>query len=190
MTTDFTEEGMFVVEHILLLPNETGFNIPLKQFMPICTDRCTSCEPVDPYSFRVTVVLPGWTYRFSNPDFRNFLEELIRKELPAHVLARVCWIGYRKNSDEGEPSEMQEFEKTYKQFLLEKTKLDLALKPGNFKKQKPDSYNKLNKRIVELYKILTELNSIYPSGNLIDCDDEDDELEGRIILGRTNIGNL
>ncbi len=190
MTTDFTEEGMFMVEHILLLPNETGAGIPTKQFMPICTDRCTSCEPVDPYSFRVTVVLPGWTYRFSNPDFRNFLEELIRKELPAHVLARVCWIGYRKNSDEAETSEMQVFEKKYKQFLLEKTKLEPELKSGNFKKQKSERHKKLNKRIEELNKILTELNSIYPSGNLIDCDNEDDELEGRIVLGRTNIGNL
>ncbi len=190
MTTDFTEEGMFVVEHVLLLPNETGADIPLKQFMPVCTDRCKNCEPVDPYSFRVTVVLPGWTYRFSNPDFRNFLEELIRKELPAHVLARVCWIGYRKNSDEAETSEMQLFEKKYKQFLLEKTKLNLELKSGNFKKQKSERHQKLNKRIEELNKILTKLNSIYPSGNLIDCDNEDDELEGRIVLGRTNIGNL
>jgi hypothetical protein len=181
---------MFVVEHVLLLPNETGADIPLKQFMPVCTDRCKNCEPVDPYSFRVTVVLPGWTYRFSNPDFRNFLEELIRKELPAHVLARVCWIGYRKNSDEAEPSEMQLFEKKYKQFLLEKTKLNLELKSGNFKKQKSERHQKLNKRIEELNKILTKLNSIYPSGNLIDCDNEDDELEGRIVLGRTNIGNL
>ena len=102
----------------------------------------------------------------------------------------MCWIGYRKNSDEAEPSEMQLFEKKYKQFLLEKTKLNLELKSGNFKKQKSERHQKLNKRIEELNKILTKLNSIYPSGNLIDCDNEDDELEGRIVLGRTNIGNL
>jgi hypothetical protein len=102
----------------------------------------------------------------------------------------VCWIGYRKNSDEVETSEMQLFEEKYKEFLSEKTKLELELKSGNFKKQKSDRLKVLNNKIEELKNILTELNSIYPSGNLIDCDNEDDELEGRIVLGRTNIGNL
>ncbi|MCF6331942.1 MAG: hypothetical protein L3J11_01550 [Draconibacterium sp.] len=175
MTSDFTEEGMFVVEHILLRPDVTETDIPLNQFMPICTDDCTSCQPADPYSFRLTVVLPGWTYRFSNPDFRNFLEELIRKEIPAHILVRICWIGYRKNEVEDDKNEMLQFEKAYNQFLLAKTKLGQA-----------QNINKLKK----LIKILSELNSIYPSGRLIDCDDEEDSLEGRIILGRTNIGNL
>ncbi len=175
MTSDFSEEGMFVVEHILLRPDVTETDVPNNLFMPICTNNCTSCEPVDPYSFRVTVVLPGWTYRFSNPDFRKFLEELIRKELPAHILARVCWIGYRNSGDEDATNEMEQFETAYKKFLLGKT--------NSGQKQNSTSLKKLN-------KILTELNSIYPSGNLIDCDDEDDELEGRIILGRTNIGNL
>ncbi len=175
MTSDFTEEGMFIVEHILLRPDVTQTDVPNSLFMPICTNNCTSCEPVDPYSFRVTVVLPGWTYRFSNPDFRKFLEELIRKELPAHILARVCWIGYRKSGDENANNEMEQFETAYKKFLLGKT--------NSGQKQNSTSLKKLN-------KILTELNSIYPSGNLIDCDDEDDELEGRIILGHTNIGNL
>jgi len=141
--------------------------------MPICTDGCTSCEPTDPYSFRITVVLPGWTYRFSNPDFRQFMEELIRKEIPAHVLARVCWIGYRENVIED--NEMVDFEKAYKQFLLSKTK--------SGQKQNSSKLRKLN-------KILSKLNSIYPSGRLIDCDDEDDLLEGKIILGSTKIGNL
>ncbi|NQU52328.1 MAG: hypothetical protein HQ522_07285 [Bacteroidetes bacterium] len=175
MTTDFTEEGMFVVEHILLRPDVTETDIPLNQFMPICTDDCTSCQPIDPYSFRVTVILPGWTYRFSNPDFRNFLEELIRKEIPAHILVRICWVGYRKNEVEDDQNEMLQFEKAYKDFLLAKTKLGQAQNSSKLKK---------------LIKILNELNSIYPSGRLIDCDDEEDSLEGRIILGRTNIGNL
>lgn len=175
MTTDFTEEGMFVVEHILLRPDVTETNIPLNRFMPICTDGCTSCEPVDPYSFRITVVLPGWTYRFSNPDFRKFMEELIRKEIPAHVLARICWIGYRKNIiDE---NEMILFQDTFYEFLKQKTK------------PKPN-HNKFNKALKDFNKILSNLNSIYPSGRLIDCDNEDDLLEGRIVLGATKIGNL
>jgi len=176
MTTDFTEEGMFMVEHILLAPDvSTKDQIPINQFMPVCTDDCTSCQPVDPYSFRLTVVLPGWTYRFLNPDFRNFMEVLIRKEIPAHILARICWVGHRKNDVEDDKNEMLQFEKAYHAFLLAKAKQGKAQSSGKLKK---------------LIKILSELNSIYPAGKLIDCEDEEDTLKGRIILGRTNIGNL
>ena len=175
MTKDFSEEGMFLVEHILLHPEISETDTPLDEFMPICTDNCESCQPVDPYSYRVSVVLPGWTYRFANPDFRNFMEELIRKELPAHILARICWIGYRKNDVPDTENEMLLFEKAWKEFLLAKTKAD------------PDL---IKDKLKSLNSILSELNSIYPTGRLIDCDDETDSLKGRIILGRTFIGNL
>ncbi len=175
MTKDFSEEGIFFVEHILLRPDVTETNIPLDEFMPICTNNCESCEPVDPYSFRVTIVLPGYTYRFSNPDFRKFLEELIRKELPAHVVARICWVGHRKGQVPDEKNDLVLFEEIYKEFLISKT--------DSGQEQDVTKLKALN-------KILSELNSIYPSGELIDCDDEDEELDGKIILGRTNIGNL
>ncbi len=174
-TEDFAEEGMFVVEHILLRPNVIGSSGLQEQFMPVCSDNCESCHPVDPYSYRVTVVLPGWTYRFGNMDFRNFMEELIRKELPAHVLARICWIGERKDKVPDNENDMIRFEDAYRNFLLAKTNLGQDQDSG---------------KLDDLITILTELNTIYPTGRLIDCEDEADELEGRIILGRTNIGNL
>ena len=174
MTMLFSEEGMFLVEHILLRPEISATDTPLDEFMPICTDNCTSCQPVDPYSYRISVVLPGWTYRFANPDFRNFMEELIRKEIPAHILARICWVGYRKNEVPDPENEMLQFEKAWKEFLLAKTS------------SAPD----LNQKLKTLNQILSELNTIYPTGRLIDCDDETDSLKGRIILGRTYIGNL
>lgn len=175
MTKDFTEEGMYLVEHILLRPDVTKTDVPQDQYMPICTNNCESCEPVDPYSYRVTVVLPGWTYRFGNPDFRAFMEDLIRKELPAHVLVRICWIGYRVNQVPDTENEMNLFESAYKDFLFS----GAGTGPGQDET-----------KLKTFIEILSELNSIYPSGKLIDCDDEDEKLEGRIILGRTNIGNL
>ncbi|MEN8115385.1 MAG: hypothetical protein ABFS16_00280 [Bacteroidota bacterium] len=172
---DFADEGMFIVEHILLRPDVTSETGLQSQFMPVCTEDCESCEPIDPYSYRVTVVLPGWTFRFADPDFRNFMEDLIRKELPAHVLARICWIGDRKNNVPDTENEMMLFEKAYKEFLLTKT---------NSGQQQDET------KLKNLIDILTELNTIYPTGRLIDCEDEEDSLEGRIILGQTNIGNL
>lgn len=175
MTGVFTEEGMFLIEHILLRPDVTAETVPQDQFMTICGEDCTGCHPVDPYSFRVTVVLPGWTYRFANADFRNFLAELIRKELPAHLLARICWVGYQKGQVPDEENDMLRLEKAYKAFLLAKTNLG----------QKQDE-----EKLKELINILNELSSVYPAGKLIDCDEEDETLEGKIILGRTNIGNI
>jgi hypothetical protein len=67
------------------------------------------------------------------------------------------------------------FEKAWKEFLLAKTKAN------------PDL---IKDKLKSLNSILSELNSIYPTGRLIDCDDETDSLKGRIILGRTYIGNL
>ena len=42
----------------------------------------------------------------------------------------------------------------------------------------------------KLIKAMTKLNTIYPKGRLLDCSDESDEIEGRIILGQTNLGTL
>lgn len=172
---EFKEEGMFIVEHILLRPDVTSDDGLKDQFMPVCTDNCEICEPVDPYSYRITVVLPGWTYRFGNMDFRGFMEELIRRELPAHLLARICWIGEPKGWVDDEENDMVNFEKHYKDFLLSKTK---------------SGQKQVKTKLKRLTGTLTELNSIYPTGRLIDCEAEEDSLEGRIILGRTNIGNL
>ena len=102
------------------------------------------------------------------------MEELIRKEIPAHILARICWVGYRKNEVPDTKNEMLQFEKAWKEFLLAKANSD------------PD----LNLKLKTLNQILSELNTIYPTCRLIDCDDETDSLKGRIILGRTFIGNL
>lgn len=96
MTNVFSEEGMFLVEHILLRPDfELDPNKANTQFMQVCAKEGETCHPVDPYSYRVTILLPGWTYRFANIEFRRFMETLIRAELPAHILARICWVGYR-----------------------------------------------------------------------------------------------
>jgi hypothetical protein len=140
--------------------------------MPICTDKCESCDPVDPYSYRVTIVFPGWTYRFSNMDFRTFMEDLIRRELPAHILPRICWIGQRKDEVPDDENQMVILENVYREYLLSKTNLG----------QEQDI-----PKLLELIDIMSKLYTIYPSGKLIDCDDEDEDIEGKIVLGRTNI---
>ena len=167
-------EGMYLIEHILLRPDESkSYSITTDSFLPICTDNCKECSPLDPYSFRVSVILPGWTERFSNIDFRNFMEDLISKELPAHVLARICWIGYPSGKVTDDKNEMLQFEKAYRLFLESINKTDQNMQ-----------------NIIDLNTILSKLHSIYPTGILYDCENENENLKGKIILGRTNLGNI
>lgn len=161
-------EGMFVVEHLLLAPDRDRGDIPPEVFYPVGVEPdCTACEPADPYSFRITVVLPGWTNRFSDIPFRNYMEKLIRTETPAHILPRICWIG---------PDQMLEFQSHYRDWLEARTK--------NPEEQTNDELLK------GLIDNLTSLYTIYPRGRLFDCDEGDDDGDGPVILDQNHLGNL
>ncbi|MGQ3013547.1 MAG: hypothetical protein ACT6QS_07565 [Flavobacteriales bacterium] len=60
------------------------------------------------YSFRVTIVLPGWTPRFSNPEFRQILQNIFRLECPAHIGIDFKWLEF---------GEMLYFENLYAPWL-------------------------------------------------------------------------
>ena len=316
MKFGFSEEGMFLVEHILLRPDMTQNATGL--FMPICTNNGEDLCHADPYSFRVSIILPGYTYRFANADFRAYVELVIKEELPAHILPKICWVGYRKGDFENQKAiffndinerleqakqelftqidalqqidsrtpeqeaalknwqsqwaEVQYvFEKQRMEFLLqivkqredyhaihriETQKYDIQLADILAQKEvaiagintftyQPEVYQfklaeiqiayfdkmalhtqdfvtylepfaflvsdleffedkykaYLLKRtssgfiqpeteLKSLLEAIDRLNTIYPVGRLIDCDNESDELEGKIILGQTNIGTL
>lgn len=85
-----SNERAIVVEHLLLRPKFPG-----DALYPACTDgACETCGGEDPYSFRLTFVMPGWTAPYNvNMDRRNFADRTIRLETPAHLLAKICWVG-------------------------------------------------------------------------------------------------
>ncbi|USX24238.1 hypothetical protein NHH73_16555 [Oxalobacteraceae bacterium OTU3CINTB1] len=78
-----------VVEHLLLRPKFPG-----DALIAPCSDAgCTACDDADPYSFRLSFVMPGWTAPFNdNLDLRGFADRTIQQELPSHLLAKVCWV--------------------------------------------------------------------------------------------------
>lgn len=107
------------------------------QLAPICADCCNaveyidlaaeeaSCEEngatndtpaegflyipgADPYSFWATVVIPYWPRRFQNPNFRQFFEDTLRREIPAHIGLRICWL---------DPKQLKTFETHYQAWL-------------------------------------------------------------------------
>jgi len=188
---DFTEEGIFLVENLLLKPsgNEinnsgigcmiVGDNLQVTSeeqteadtFMTSCEEGC-EIDLFDPYSYRVSVVLPGYTYRFSNPDFRKYAETVIREELPAHVLAKICWVGDRKSGIANASKDLMDFEVAYKNFLIDKSRKDETDLPTS---------------TASLISALTNLNNIYRPGVLFDCAQDDSDNNSTLIIGKSNL---
>lgn len=81
-----------VVEHLLLRPKFPG-----DALYPACADGAcqdAGCGDADPYSFRLTYVMPGWTMPFSTDlTARRFADRTIQEQTPAHLLVKTCWVG-------------------------------------------------------------------------------------------------
>jgi uncharacterized protein len=169
LRNDFRLEGMYVVEHILLRPDVDRTGVALDSFLPLCINvNGEYCKPLDPYSFRIAVVLPGYSMRLRNKDFRRYAERLIRLETPAHILPRICFVGI---------DQMKAFEDLYELWLNARTTASDPMK------QVPDALNKL------FIDLLENLFTVYEQGQLSDCDDDTEE-RNPIVLGRTNLGSL
>ena len=79
-----------VVEHLLLRPKFPG-----DALYPACLDGPCGCGcDADPYSFRLTYVMPGWTAPFNtNMNMRGFADRTIQEQTPSHLLVKTCWVG-------------------------------------------------------------------------------------------------
>jgi len=82
-------ERSIVIEHLLLRPKFPG-----DALYPACVSGgCITCGDEDPYSFRLTWVMPGWTAPYNdNLEMRGFADRTIAQETPAHLLAKICWL--------------------------------------------------------------------------------------------------
>jgi len=131
------EEGMYLIENILLRPEQ-----PTDPFLPICpTPNCNDCAEADPYSYRIHIILPAYGKRLGKLEFRRFAETVIREETPAHILPKVCWIN---------KEDMAKLEKLYRDWIyLKAGKLELAL---------TERQDRLKQFINELFTV----KNIYP----------------------------
>ncbi|MFT4156077.1 hypothetical protein [Parafilimonas sp.] len=104
-------EGFHIVEHILLRPkiNDT-LSGAIDDFLNVDVDSDGSIieGKKDPYSFRLTFVFPNWPERFTDTGFNRYIEKIIQRETPAHILAEVHWLD--------EPT-MQTFENAFQAWL-------------------------------------------------------------------------
>jgi hypothetical protein len=83
-------DRMIVVEHLLLRPKFIG-----DALYPVCCDgACSTCGAEDPYSFRLTYVMPGWTEQYTDDlDLRGYANSTIQQETPSHLMPKACWVG-------------------------------------------------------------------------------------------------
>jgi hypothetical protein len=153
----YGEEGMYLIEAILLRPGEQD-----DPFLPICPDpNCTDCADEDPYSYRIHVILPAYAGRFADMEFRRWAERVIREETPAHIQPRVCWIGR---------DDMAAFESLYRDWLY--------LRAGR------GSANRAA-RLDAFTRALFRVKNVYPPASLHGC--KSPEGVDKFILGRTAI---
>jgi hypothetical protein len=171
------KEGMHLVEHILLRPR---FNAPTvagidpedvyKLFHVCLGENCNFCGEEDPYSFRLSLILPYWHERFKSIEFRRYFEDMVRTETPAHCLIKICWVNNTL---------MNEFERAHKEWLeaLSVYEIDLI--------QKEINQGRLRIANNAMIKILKELHSEFPEAQLHDCETG---ASNPVLLGNTVLG--
>lgn len=170
-------EGMHLIEHILLRPrfkvNDEGEKKAeeIYRLMQVCLNKdCDFCGEQDPYSFRLTVLLPYWNKRFRNMNFRRYFEKMIRTEAPAHLSLKICWINF---------TSMKKFETIFKKWLEALQDYESDIIANEMKK------NALMNANNEMVVFLANINSEYPQALLHDCDEG---MTNPVMLGSTALG--
>ncbi len=78
------------------------------------------------YTYKVSLVLPGWTARFNNSEFRSIVKDVVWEQKPATVYADIHWLS---------PGDMKTFEKFYAKWkskqLLESEAADYSNETGS-----------------------------------------------------------
>jgi hypothetical protein len=87
-TGNCNDDSFHLLEHILLRPRNSTYTQTLLP-MICCTENI---EMLDPYSFWITVALPGWAGRFSDEERRNAFMQTLRREMPAHLAVRYALL--------------------------------------------------------------------------------------------------
>lgn len=180
-------EGFHAVEHVLLRRRTSG-----DPFMPVQLDPAGACgctEVLDPYSFRMTLVLPSWPWRFRDAKLRTLVEETLRREAPAHVQARICWISH---------AQMQDFEAAYAEWSARLAALDPFLggcgdaagRTGQMPLPAPNAGDAgYGLALARLIETMHRLVNVHPLARLHDGEDTQGD-QPRISLNNTSLGTF
>ncbi len=168
-------EGFHVVEHVLLRPRRDADRTMAVQLPDAASPE--RIEARDPYSFRVTVVLPSWPTRFHNVNFRRLVERTLRAEAPAHVLLKICWISH---------DQMRRFEDCYEAWA---DGLANLLKPVESLPEQQHATPRYSERLSELIGCIEGLVNVYPVARLHDADAVGGDAPA-VTLNHTSLGTF
>jgi hypothetical protein len=169
-------ENFYCIEHILLRPMLTE-NLNDEDLLTVClNDDCYSEANNDPYSFKATLVFPGWFGRFRNRYFRRYAETLIRSEAPAHTLIKICWVGRE---------DLITFQKAYSDWIKAYRSLRNRYCLQTLSDRAKKDYTN---RLSSLVEKLNLLNTIFDEGTLHDC--LESEFDNPISLNNSSLGTL
>jgi hypothetical protein len=188
-------EGFHVIEHVLLRKRTLT-----EPFLPVQIEATAeaglydcACPTVrDPYSFRVSIVLPSWSPRFRDIRFRRLVEDTLRREAPAHVFPRICWINHEQ---------MRELEVALDDWQARLALLgrepaacgeeDAGTWTGRLPLRAATTTAERNyaRAVRALVDLLYGLTNVYPLAQLHDCEEVSGDTP-QITLGHTSLGTL
>lgn len=154
-------EGFHLVEHILLRPERGG-----GPKLPVCArEEGRGCPGyADPYSFRISLVVPAGAGRFSDMPFRRFVEKTLRREAPAHIHLKICWVDHE---------DLASFEEAWKAWL--QARAADRPEPGE-----------LEEKLEKLISVMRGIRSVYPPATLHDF--REDRSDRPMLLDNSILG--
>lgn len=109
------QQRSVVIEHLLLRPKFPG-----DALFPACSrgeDCGCGCDggDDDPYSFRLTYVMPGWIEPFSSSvRMRGYVDRTVQEHTPSHLIVKTCWVG--NDGARPDPCDPVEHRRQFEQF--------------------------------------------------------------------------
>lgn len=143
-----TDFGVHVYEHILFRPRKKYLTYKPEDFLIFYSEDTLNNRQKDPYSMQVTVVAPGWLNISSDMNFREFVENVVRMEVPAHIAVKICWIS---------PKQMYLLETTYEKLLSL-----LPIDPFLEESEQREREQEFESILIEWNKIFNSLRNIFP----------------------------
>jgi hypothetical protein len=163
-------------------------------------ERSCDCPEVrDPYSFRISIVVPSWSPRFRDMRFRRLVEDTLRREAPAHVFVRICWLSHEQ---------MKQLERALEDWQSKLAALarepagcgdaDDSSRTGRLP-LRPASTARDEEYALALERLITgsgaewsglqNLTTVYPLAQLHDCDETMGDTP-QVTLNNTSLGTL
>ncbi|MBR2261310.1 MAG: hypothetical protein IJ916_06370 [Paludibacteraceae bacterium] len=151
--------GIHILEHILFVPIK-GIESKTEIDKP---DN-------DSYSFAVSVIMPGWLEACRNENFRSYVQEIIREEIPAHIHCEFYWIN---------PLVMWDIENEYLEYLEVMSKQTYPHNHTSWIEQQGTAVEKIVNRINKLKASTLDIDASLSTSSweLVTDENEDTDID-------------